>query len=147
MRSGLVIITRNLRDSISYSRRTYPSFLFFSSLVEFLSQSTRRSFATLGYIGMFALPYAVLTILPNFYLNCPYGTPLSGITSGLSQILLVLPSGVKRSTIRLRCITDGFVIAHELVCNNSPPKRRDWGLCRKRTRISDPRAVPDATSE
>ncbi|KAH8982833.1 hypothetical protein EDB92DRAFT_1893068 [Lactarius akahatsu] len=61
-------ITRLLQISV---------FLFFASVVrvEFLF----LIYATVAF-GMFALPYAVLTLLPNFYLNCPpYGTPLSGL--------------------------------------------------------------------
>ncbi|KAI9467375.1 hypothetical protein BJY52DRAFT_66137 [Lactarius psammicola] len=61
-------------------------FLFFAGLVEFLFPIyTTVAYTTLGCIGMFALPYAVLTVLPNFYLNCPYGTPLSSVTWRLSQ--------------------------------------------------------------
>ena len=60
-------------------------FLFFAGLVEFLFPIyTTVAYTTLGCIGMFAFPYAVLTVLPNFYLNCPYGTPLSAVTWRLS---------------------------------------------------------------
>ncbi|KAH9015802.1 hypothetical protein EDB85DRAFT_1875500, partial [Lactarius pseudohatsudake] len=56
-------------------------FLFFAGLVEFLFPIyTTVAYTTLGCIGMFALLYAMLTILPNIYLNCPYGTPMSEIT-------------------------------------------------------------------
>ncbi|KAI9447654.1 hypothetical protein H4582DRAFT_13338 [Lactarius indigo] len=65
-------------------------FLFFAGLVEFLFPIYATvAFTTLGCISMFALPYAVLTILPNFYLNCPYGTPLSGVTWRLSQFTVL----------------------------------------------------------
>ncbi|KAH9071478.1 hypothetical protein EDB83DRAFT_2198475, partial [Lactarius deliciosus] len=55
-------------------------FLFFSGLVDFLFPIyTSVAYVTLGYIMVFALAYAILTVLPNIYLNCPYATPLSGI--------------------------------------------------------------------
>ena len=56
-------------------------FLFFIGLVEFLFPIyATLAYATLGCIGVFALAYAALTVLPTFSLNCPYGTPLSGLT-------------------------------------------------------------------
>jgi hypothetical protein len=55
-------------------------FLFFAGLVEFLFPiHATVAYATLGCIMVFALAYAILTVLPNIYLNCPYGTPLSGL--------------------------------------------------------------------
>ncbi|KAI9457994.1 hypothetical protein BJY52DRAFT_446804 [Lactarius psammicola] len=56
-------------------------FLFFAGLIEFLFPIyTTVAYATLGCILAFALAYAILTVLPNIFLNCPYGTPLSGYT-------------------------------------------------------------------
>ncbi|KAH8990164.1 hypothetical protein EDB86DRAFT_2807450, partial [Lactarius hatsudake] len=53
-------------------------FLFFAGLAEFLFPIyTTVAYTTLGCIGVFALAYATLTVLPNINLNCPYGTPLS----------------------------------------------------------------------
>ena len=61
-------------------------FLFFGGLVEFLFPiHTTVAYTTLGCIGLFALPYAILTILPTISLQFPFGTPLSGITWHLSQ--------------------------------------------------------------
>lgn len=61
-------------------------FLFFAGLVDFLIPiNATVAYFTLGWIALFSLAYAVLTILPNLYLNCPYRTPLSGITWRLSQ--------------------------------------------------------------
>ncbi|KAH9010777.1 hypothetical protein EDB85DRAFT_1189429 [Lactarius pseudohatsudake] len=61
-------------------------FLFFAGLIEFLIPiNTTVAYFTLGWIALFALAYVILTILPNLYLNCPYRTPLSGITWRLSQ--------------------------------------------------------------
>ena len=61
-------------------------FLFFIGLVEFLFPIYATvAYATLGCIGVFALAYAALTVLPTFSLNCPYGTPLSGLTWRISQ--------------------------------------------------------------
>ena len=61
-------------------------FLFFAGLVEFLIPiHTTVACTTLGCIGVFALPYAILTILPTISLQFPFGTPLSGITWHLSQ--------------------------------------------------------------
>ncbi|KAN0133856.1 hypothetical protein V8E53_008351 [Lactarius tabidus] len=55
--------------------------LFLVGLVDFLFPiSTTVAYAALGGISVFALVYATLTILPIIYLNCPYGTPLSGFT-------------------------------------------------------------------
>ncbi|KAH8993891.1 hypothetical protein EDB86DRAFT_1317031 [Lactarius hatsudake] len=62
-------------------------FLFFTGLVEFLFPIYKSvAYATLGCIMVFVLAYAVLTILPTIYLNCPYATPLSGITWRISQL-------------------------------------------------------------
>jgi hypothetical protein len=56
-------------------------FLFFAGLIDFLFPIYATvAYATFGCIGVFALAYAILTVLPNVYLNCPYGTPLSGLT-------------------------------------------------------------------
>ncbi|KAH9173277.1 hypothetical protein EDB89DRAFT_2095042, partial [Lactarius sanguifluus] len=61
-------------------------FLFFAGLVDFLIPiNTTVAYFTLGWIAPFAVAYAILTILPGQYLNCPYRTPLSGITWRLSQ--------------------------------------------------------------
>ncbi len=61
-------------------------FLFFAGLAEFLFPIyTTVAYTTLGCIMVFALAYAILTVLPNIYLNCPYGTPLSGFTWRISQ--------------------------------------------------------------
>ena len=53
-------------------------FLFFAGLVDFLFPI----YTTVAYttFGVFALVYAILTVLPTIYHNCPYGTPLSGLT-------------------------------------------------------------------
>ena len=54
-------------------------FLFFAGLVEFLLPINKIvAFSTLGSVVVFTLIYAILTLLPNMRLNCPYRTPLSG---------------------------------------------------------------------
>jgi len=61
-------------------------FLFFAGLVDFLFPIyTTVAYTTLSCIGVFALAYGILTVLPNLHLNCPYGTPLSGFTWRISQ--------------------------------------------------------------
>ena len=71
-------------------------FLFFTGLVEFfLPVNTTVAYFTLGCVTLFAFAYGILTILPNVFLNCPYRTPLSGITwrlshGSISGILLVI---------------------------------------------------------
>ncbi|KAH9053313.1 hypothetical protein EDB87DRAFT_1551773, partial [Lactarius vividus] len=53
-------------------------FLFFAGPVDFLFPIYATvAYATLGRVMVFALAYAILTNLPNIYLNCPYTTPLS----------------------------------------------------------------------
>ncbi|KAI9445860.1 hypothetical protein BJY52DRAFT_1156818, partial [Lactarius psammicola] len=60
-------------------------FLFFTGLVDFLFPiDTTVSYFTLGWVVAFALVYAMLTVLPNLSLDCPYRTPLSGFTWRLS---------------------------------------------------------------
>ncbi|KAH9164082.1 hypothetical protein EDB89DRAFT_2078275 [Lactarius sanguifluus] len=62
-------------------------FLFFAGLIDFLFPINMTvAYSILVSIALFAIAYAILTILPNLYLNCPYRTPISGITWGLSQI-------------------------------------------------------------
>ncbi|KAN0137306.1 hypothetical protein V8E53_004751 [Lactarius tabidus] len=66
-------------------------FLFLTGLVEFLFPiHPIVAYATLGCIMAFALPYVVLTVLPNIYLNCPYGTPLSSMTWRISQFSAIV---------------------------------------------------------
>jgi hypothetical protein len=66
-------------------------FLFFAGLIDFLFPvDATVSWFTLVLVVAFALAYAILTTLPNLYLNCPYATPLSGITWQLSQLLMIV---------------------------------------------------------
>ena len=66
-------------------------FLFLAGLVDFLFPIYPTvAYATLGCIMVFALPYVILTVLPNIYLNCPYGTPLSAITWRISQFSVIV---------------------------------------------------------
>ncbi|KAI0266202.1 hypothetical protein BC834DRAFT_986485 [Gloeopeniophorella convolvens] len=66
-------------------------FLFFIGLFDFLLAIDHTvAFFVLGFIVAFAFAYLVLTALPNFFLNCPYRTPLSGFTWKISQILYSL---------------------------------------------------------
>jgi len=63
--------------------------LFFAGLLDLLFPiQTTVAYATLGYVGVSALIYAILTVLPNMYLNCPYGTPFSGFTWRISQFFV-----------------------------------------------------------
>jgi hypothetical protein len=56
-------------------------FLFFAGLIEFLfTINNAVARYTLGCVVFFASIYAILTLVPNWRLNCPYRTPLSGIT-------------------------------------------------------------------
>ncbi len=65
-------------------------FLFFAGLIEFLFPIyTSVAYATLGYVMLFALAYAILTVSPKIYLNCPYGIPLSGFTRRISQFSVI----------------------------------------------------------
>jgi hypothetical protein len=66
-------------------------FLFFAGLVEFLFPTNSTvSCTTLGLVMAFALAYGILTVSPNLYLNCPYATPLSGVTWRLSQFFVIV---------------------------------------------------------
>jgi len=53
------------------------------------SINTSIGFAALGYLLMFYLIYATLTVLPFFFFDCPYGTPFSALTWRLSQVFLL----------------------------------------------------------
>jgi len=62
-------------------------FLFLAGLIDFLFPINETvSFYILGYIVAFIIVYAVLTILPNLILNCPYRTPLTGFAWRISQV-------------------------------------------------------------
>ena len=62
-------------------------FLFFAGLIEFLFTINKIvAFFALGWVAVFAFIYAILTLAPNWRLNCPYRTPLSGITFILYQL-------------------------------------------------------------
>ncbi|KAI9431671.1 hypothetical protein H4582DRAFT_1884837, partial [Lactarius indigo] len=66
-------------------------FLFFTGLVDFLFPIYATvAYATLSCIVVFALAYAILTILPNIFLNCPYATPLSSLTWRISQFFVIV---------------------------------------------------------
>jgi hypothetical protein len=66
-------------------------FLFFAGLVEFLfPTNTTVSYSTLALVVAFTLAFAILTVSPNLYLNCPYATPLSGLTWRLSQFFVIV---------------------------------------------------------
>ncbi|KAH9059676.1 hypothetical protein EDB87DRAFT_754431 [Lactarius vividus] len=65
-------------------------FLFFAGLIDFLLPIYKTvAYSTLGCIAAFTLAYTFLTVLPNIYLNCPYRTPLSGLTWRLSQFSMM----------------------------------------------------------
>ncbi|KAH8987106.1 hypothetical protein EDB86DRAFT_3082477 [Lactarius hatsudake] len=56
-------------------------FLFFAGLIDFLLPiNDVVAFSALGCVVVFASIYAIFTLLPSLHLNCPYRTPLSGIT-------------------------------------------------------------------
>ncbi|KAH8987104.1 hypothetical protein EDB86DRAFT_2951931 [Lactarius hatsudake] len=56
-------------------------FLFFAGLIDFLLPiNDVVAFSALGCVVVFALAYVIFTLLPSLHLNCPYRTPLSGIT-------------------------------------------------------------------
>lgn len=56
-------------------------FLFFAGLIDFLLPINEVvAFSALGCVVVFALIYAIFTLLPSLHINCPYRTPLSGIT-------------------------------------------------------------------
>ncbi|KAH9053004.1 hypothetical protein EDB83DRAFT_1189566 [Lactarius deliciosus] len=56
-------------------------FLFFAGLIDFVLPINKVvAFSSLGCVVVFALIYAILTLLPSLRFNCPYRTPLSGIT-------------------------------------------------------------------
>jgi len=62
-------------------------FLFLAGLIDFLFPINETvSFYILGYIVAFIVVYAILTILPNLILNCPYRTPLTGFAWRISQV-------------------------------------------------------------
>ncbi len=93
-------------------------FLFFAGLVEFLFPIyTSVAYATLGCIMAFTLAYAILTVLPIIYLNCPYGTPLSGFTWRISQLsvfaflwtILKIQGLYRKSLSRLRSLANRHV--------------------------------------
>jgi hypothetical protein len=62
-------------------------FLFLAGLIDFLFPiNDTVAFYILGYISVFIFAYAILTVLPNLILNCPYRTPLSGFAWRISQV-------------------------------------------------------------
>ncbi|KAI0249978.1 hypothetical protein BJV78DRAFT_1223281 [Lactifluus subvellereus] len=65
-------------------------FLFLAGLVDFVLPINKTvAFCILGYIAVFFSVYAILTVLPNVFLNCPYRTPLSELTWRISQVSLL----------------------------------------------------------
>jgi hypothetical protein len=62
-------------------------FFFLAGLIDFLFPiNDTVAFYILGYISAFVSVYAILTVLPNLILNCPYRTPLSGLAWRISQV-------------------------------------------------------------
>ncbi|KAH9055209.1 hypothetical protein EDB87DRAFT_1347383 [Lactarius vividus] len=110
-------------------------FLFFAGLVDFLLPINEVvAFSALGCVVVFALIYAVLTLLPSLHLNCPYRTSLSGITYISLQL----------SALNLFLIANAIEsIVHELLLEirrRSRPDVRgsedDWPT-RWRTKLED----------
>ncbi|KAI0266174.1 hypothetical protein BC834DRAFT_969673 [Gloeopeniophorella convolvens] len=65
-------------------------FLFFIGLVDFLLPINKTvAWIFVGYVALFTAVYAVMTLLPNFFLNCPYRTPLSAYLWKLSQVTVL----------------------------------------------------------
>jgi hypothetical protein len=65
-------------------------FLFLAGLVDFLFPINETvTFYILGYIAAFISVYAILTVLPNMILNCPYRTPLTGLAWRISQVFVI----------------------------------------------------------
>ncbi|KAI9447581.1 hypothetical protein H4582DRAFT_10154 [Lactarius indigo] len=86
-------------------------FLFFIGLVDFLFPIYATvAYATLGCIVVFALAYAILTILPNIFLNCPYATPLSSLTWRISQFFVIVflktNIGIRKSLSKIWFLAD-----------------------------------------
>ncbi|KAI0266172.1 hypothetical protein BC834DRAFT_782276, partial [Gloeopeniophorella convolvens] len=51
-------------------------FLFFIGLVDFLLSINKAvAWVFFGYVALFTTVYAIMTLLPNMFLNCPYRTP------------------------------------------------------------------------
>jgi hypothetical protein len=63
------------------------SVFFLAGLLDFLFPiNDTVAYYILGYISAFIFIYAILTVLPNLILNCPYRTPLSGFAWRISQV-------------------------------------------------------------
>ncbi|KAI0067209.1 hypothetical protein BV25DRAFT_1819519 [Artomyces pyxidatus] len=66
-------------------------FLFFAGLIEFLFDiNLTAAYVIVAAVGVFALVYILLTILPIVYRNCPYQTPLSTPLWRSAQSLVVI---------------------------------------------------------
>ena len=65
-------------------------FLFFAGLVDFLLPINNVvAFSILGCVVGIGFIYVILSLLPNFRLNCPYRTPLSGFTHAAVQFVAI----------------------------------------------------------
>ncbi|KAJ7477901.1 hypothetical protein B0H11DRAFT_1864524 [Mycena galericulata] len=68
-------------------------FLFFAGLVAFLIPiNTAIAVVAGALLALVTAAYSVLTILPLWYLDCPYRTPLSGVFWNLSRVIASLRS-------------------------------------------------------
>jgi hypothetical protein len=74
-------------------------FLFFAGLIDFLFpiNNVVARYA-LSCIVVFASIYAILTVLPSLRLNCPYHTPLSGITYTSIQLFTLCVFWITNTT-------------------------------------------------
>ncbi|KAN0134570.1 hypothetical protein V8E53_007716 [Lactarius tabidus] len=71
---------RQAIGTIPFLLHTSVSF-FFAGLIDFLLPiNTVVAYSALGCVAAFAFIYVILTLLPIFHPNCPYRTPVSGIT-------------------------------------------------------------------
>jgi hypothetical protein len=93
-------------------------FFFFAGLLDFLFPIYATvAYVTLCCIMAFALAYAILTVLPIIYLNCPYGTPLSGSTWRISHFsvfvflwtILKIEGLYRKSLSKLRSLANRHV--------------------------------------
>ncbi|KAI9436546.1 hypothetical protein BJY52DRAFT_1179346 [Lactarius psammicola] len=112
-------------------------FLFFAGLVDFLFPiHATVAYAALCCIVVFTLAYTILTVLPNIYLNCPYGTPLSRFTWRIYQFSVF---GLLWTILEIHGLYRKFLLKLRGLVNQHAPEahvpKKWWEILDKQVKI------------
>ncbi|KAJ7124540.1 hypothetical protein C8R44DRAFT_735007 [Mycena epipterygia] len=99
--------------------------LFFAGLVAFLHPINRAMMlVAASLLGIVAVVYAALTVMPLLFANCPCRTPLSGVLWRIGQIYVALSSALRRGASQLNHSMEE-VMMHRATADSGRRTERD----------------------